>query len=173
VANQPLKPKDLVTLLRIYTWKQDSWTFEQLSAALETSTSQVYYSLERAEFSHLYDGSRRRIRTRQLVEFASHGVRYAFAAHPGPVTRGIPTASTAPAMTELLVSTERNLGFVWPHPAGQVRGQSITPLAEAAPALAQHDEQLYAALALIDSIRIGSAREREVATNALSELLAP
>jgi hypothetical protein len=137
------------------------------------STSQVYYSLERAEAARLYTSSGRRVHIRALAEFISHGVRYAFAASPGPLTRGIPTASSAPALAELLISTESSVGFVWPHPAGHTRGQAVTPLAEAAPMLAQQDEQMYYLLALIDAIRIGSARERQVAADAFSKHLMP
>ena len=171
MSSQSLKSKDLVTLLRIHTWQQESWTFEELASSLEMSTSQVYYSLERAEYAHLYDSKTRRIRRRQLVEFVSHGVRYAFAAHPGHLTRGVPTASTAPVLTELLASGEREVGFVWPHAAGQHRGQAVTPLLEAAPSLALEDGALYALLALVDAIRIGSARERQVAADTFSERL--
>lgn len=171
MASQSLKPKDLVTLLRIHTWRKESWTFEQLGDSLQMSSSQVYYSLDRAEYARLYDGSSRRVRGRQLVEFVSHGVRYAFAAHPGAVTRGVPTASTARVMAELVVSTEREVGFVWPHPAGRQRGQTVAPLIDAAPTLALEDEQLYDLLALVDAIRIGSARERQVAAEAFSQRL--
>ena len=166
---RPLKPKDLVTLLRIATWEQESWTFEQLGEALEMSTSQVYYSLERAELAHLFNRTRRRVNRRDLVEFVSHGVRYAFAASPGALTRGVPTASTAPALAKLLVSTENSPGFVWPDPAGQARGQAVPPLSDAVATLAQQDAQIYYLLALIDVIRIGSAREHQVAIKAFRE----
>lgn len=163
---RPLKPKDLVTLLQIATWSQPSWTFEELGEALEMSASQVYYSLERAEFAHLYDSGSRRVRRRELVEFVMHGVRYAFAAHPGELVRGVATASSAPALKELLISTEGSPGFVWRHPQGEVRGQAIPPLSDAASVLAGRDPQLYYFLALIDVLRIGSARERQVAGDA-------
>lgn len=95
----------------------------------------------------------------------------AFAAHLGALTRGVPTASTARVMVELVVSTEREVGFVWPHPAGRQCGQSVAPLIDAAPTLALEDEQLYELLALVDAIRIGSARERQVAAEAFSQRL--
>lgn len=152
--------------IQIATWSQPSWTFDELGAALEMSTSQVYYSLGRAEFARLYDSEGRRVRRRELVEFVTCGVRYAFATHPGELVRGVATASSAPALKELLISTEGSPGFVWRHPQGNLRGQAIAPLSSAAPTLAARDPHLYYLLALIDVLRVGSARERQIAGDA-------
>jgi len=52
---------------------------------------------------------------------------------------------------------------VWPDPDGEVRGQSFSPLYKSVPKAAQEDDRLYELLSLIDAIRGGRARERQMA----------
>jgi len=170
MAKSTLKPKDLVVLFTILTWGQgDEWTYEELGETLQMSSSQVHYAVERLDFSHLFEKSERYLRPYEIAEFVSHGVRYAFAVRPGPLKRGVPAAMSAPVGEELFVSSHQGPGYVWPHPEGEVRGQAIGPLYEKVPNLVDKRPELYDWLALIDIIRIGSAREREVAAEAFSD----
>ncbi len=60
---------------------------------------------------------------------------------------------------------------VWPDPDGTTRGESLSPLYGSAPALKAivADPERYAAVALADAIRGGSARERTVASDLLEK----
>ncbi len=60
---------------------------------------------------------------------------------------------------------------VWPDPEGQVRGTAFSPIYKAAPMAARQDKQLYELLVLVDAIRDGRAREREIAVRELRERL--
>jgi hypothetical protein len=60
---------------------------------------------------------------------------------------------------------------VWPDPTGEQRGISFHPLYPTAPAAAKRDRQLYELLALFDALRGGAARERQIASQLLSERL--
>lgn len=133
------------------------------------SSSQVHYALERLDYSHLFDKSERYLRPYEIREFISHGVRYAFAARPGPLKRGTPAAMSAPIGEQLFVGSGRGPGYVWPHPEGDVRGEKIEPLYKHVPDMVENRPELYDWLALIDILRIGSAREREVAAEEVSE----
>lgn len=158
-----LKPKDLVVLLTIFTWEEERWTYAELGDELNMSSSQIQYALERLDYSHLFDKGGRYLRLYEIEEFVSHGVRYAFAARPGPLKRGTPAAMSAPVGKELFVSSGRGPGYIWPNPEGEIRGQEIEPLYDDIPMLVERRPELYDWLALIDIIRIGSARERVVA----------
>jgi hypothetical protein len=48
-----------------------------------------------------------------------------------------------------------------------VRGESFSPLYKSAPYAAKNDSELYQLLALVDGIRGGRAREREIAKKEL------
>ncbi len=52
-----------------------------------------------------------------------------------------------------------------------LRGQSIIPLYSSAPEAALKDSILHGLLALVDALRIGRAREREIAINELKRLI--
>jgi hypothetical protein len=105
-----------------------------------------------------------------LLEFLLHGVRYAFPPELGGATRGIPTGYAAPVLRDHFAAID-TLPPVWPHPTGTVRGRAFEPLYPSVPVAAAVDPALYAALALVDAIRGGSARDRELATRLLTELL--
>jgi hypothetical protein len=60
---------------------------------------------------------------------------------------------------------------VWPHPEGDQRGFSLMPLYENLPLAAKAFPPLYELLALFDALRMGQAREREIATQLLNERL--
>ena len=60
---------------------------------------------------------------------------------------------------------------VWPYSEGSARGIALHPLYPTVPRAAERDSRLYDALALFDAIRIGRAREREIASAALTRLL--
>jgi hypothetical protein len=53
--------------------------------------------------------------------------------------------------------------LVWPFEEGDRRGYSFPPLYKRAPQAALKDRELCQLLALVDALRDGSARERELA----------
>jgi hypothetical protein len=58
---------------------------------------------------------------------------------------------------------------VWPDATGNSKGQAIAPLFKSVPTAAKADSKLYELLALVDAIRIGNAREAELATKLLEQ----
>jgi len=61
-----------------------------------------------------------------------------------------------------------DLPRVWPHPEGTVRGYSFSPIYRSAPQAAMVDKKLYELLVILDTLRSGRARERDIATEELS-----
>jgi len=61
-------------------------------------------------------------------------------------------------------------GFLWPLPRGPVRGQAIKPIYQSVPVAAENDPILYRLLALADALRVGSTRERNMASEMLEEM---
>lgn len=105
-----------------------------------------------------------------VEEFLIHGVKYAFPVQRGEATRGVPTAYAAPPLDGRIAS-EGDLPPVWPDAEGDVRGVTLEPLHRAAPKAARGDPALYEILALIDALRDGRARERQLAETELSARL--
>ena len=108
---------------------------------------------------------------RNLAEFALHGAKYAFPAVKLPLVAGVPTSHSAPAFAGVFAPGSTD--FVWPHPNGTVRGVGIEPLHPAVPFAAMQDAKLYELLALFDALRVGKARERDMALERLQALIDP
>jgi len=106
---------------------------------------------------------------RNLEEFLVHGLKHVFWAKLGGVmTRGVPTSSSAPPLYNMFAPFSSEAPPpVWPDPEGEVRGLAFSPLYKQAPAASRKDQKFYELLTLVDAIRSGRAREREVAIEEL------
>jgi hypothetical protein len=171
----PLKPQDLLVCLELATREDPRWTYADLSEALGISASEVNAGVDRAMTAGLLGPALERNEkprpvTVALLEFVTHGVRYAFFARPGRIVRGWPTAHSAPPLVDLFQAGEEP-PYVWPDAEGSVRGQAIEPLYPTVPSVARENRALYELLALIDGIRCGRARERRIATQELERRL--
>ena len=164
-----LKPQELFILVALSGREDTEWTYAQLARELQMPTSQVFKSLERAETAGLFVREKRRVIRRNLLEFLIHGVRYSFAVKPGRLTRGIPAGWGAPGLSDVMLETTEE--YVWPHATGSMRGQEVEPLHDSLPIVASQDPKLHALFALVDIIRVGSARERKVAATELEKRL--
>jgi hypothetical protein len=107
---------------------------------------------------------------RNLLEFLVHGAKYSFPPERGGLTRGYPTAHAAPAMRALFAPATEPPP-VWPDSGGPVRGQAFAPLHRCTIRAAQEDEALYRALAAVDLLRGGGAREQKIGARVLAEML--
>jgi hypothetical protein len=143
-------------------------TYAELAAELSLQASQVHAAVKRLKHAGLV-GDEWRVRRRSLSEFLRYGVPYCFPPERGPLVRGIPTAHAAPPLADKIRSED--VPPVWPMPEGTVRGEALFPIHKAAPEAAARDDELYKALALVDAIRAGKARDREIASNLLKEIV--
>ena len=166
-CDMQLSPQDMVVSLKLAL--QPGLTFQKLADALGLSVSAVHRSVTRARAAGLLLADRQPNRS-ALLEFVLHGVRYAFPAVRGGMTRGMPTAHAAPPLVDLIVQDNDPVP-VWPDPQGEARGTSFKPLYRAAAQAARADAKLYECLSLIDALRGGRARERNLAKEHLTRLL--
>jgi hypothetical protein len=147
-------------------------TFAQLSHELGMSASEIHASVNRGAAAGLIDPRSRVPLRKPLEEYLLYGVRYAFPAKRGPVTRGIPTSYAAPALADHFRTQDHDLPPVWPDPHGPTRGYALEPLFKPIRKAVDQDPKLYELLALIDAIRDGRARERALAEAKLKALIA-
>jgi biotin operon repressor len=168
-----LKPQDLLVLLKRAANPSQSWTYTTLGQALGLSASQVHRSVQRVTEAGLALSKGRgdwHVVPKALLEFAVHGVRYAFPAKVGAVRRGVPTSfGTSPL--SMHISAAPGEAPVWPYAEGQARGPTLSPLYRYVPEAALADPALHELLALLDALRAGRSRERALAQKLLSERL--
>jgi DNA-binding Lrp family transcriptional regulator len=167
VADQSLKPVDLVVALRLAEAPEAK--YEELSGDLGISPSTAHASVRRLRAAGLLRPDSRTVNRLALSEFLAHGVRYAFPARLGPEMRGVPTAHAAPPLAEHIVAEDV---LVWPSASGSSRGRAISPLYPRATELPERCPSLYQSPALVDALRVGRARERRLALEAIRRKLA-
>lgn len=165
-----LKPQDILVAIRLAASPGRKWTYPALGESLHLSASEAHAALKRAAGSGLVDERTRLARRPALREFLVHGLRYVLPPVWTSVTRGLPTSHAAPPLDEHFADDE--LPPVWPHPKGTVRGRGLRPIYRSVPDAVREDPELYEWLVLVDAIRAGRARERELAIRMLEERLA-
>jgi hypothetical protein len=165
-----LLAQDVVLLAKLVSYAAARPPIAQVAGDLALSPSQVHASLKRLTRSRLIDAQTDRPLLKPVEEFLIHGVKYAFPVERGEPTRGMPTGYAAPPLSDQIAASG-DLPPVWPDPEGKVRGITLEPLHRAAVKAARQDRPLYELLALIDAVRDGRARERQLAEKELSARL--
>lgn len=161
-----LKPQDIVILLKIIALGNKQWFHHTIAQELGISQSEVSQSLNRSKYAGLIDEARKKVNKLAFTEFLLHGVSYAFPQQPGAIVRGVLTAHSAEPLNQIINSSEK---YVWPYAKGKERGQSIEPLYSTVVEATLSDKELYELLTMVDAIRVGRIREKEIAKQELEK----
>jgi DNA-binding transcriptional MocR family regulator len=161
-----LKSQDIVILLKIIAMGKKDWFHHTLAQELGMSQSEVTQSLNRSKYAGLIDNERKKVNRIAFSEFILHGLSYAFPQQPGALVRGVLTAHAAEPLNQLIHSSEK---YVWPYAKGTDRGQAIEPMYNTAVEASLKDHDLYELLTLVDAIRVGKVREKELAKKELEK----
>lgn len=168
-----LKPQDIFALVGLQvlaTSGERAVTLQRLASFVRLSGSETHAALARLEHCQLLAATTLPLRepnAANFLEFAEHGLRYVFPAEYGASTRGVPTASAAvPGLVP------PNPPLVWPMERGDAYGPALKPLYRTVPEACVLDPRLHTALAAVDCLRVGRARERQAGLATLRELFA-
>jgi hypothetical protein len=179
-----LKPQDILIAVKLQASlgrvpyrgpRRRAVSQRMLAETLKISLSEVSGGLKRLERSGLVS-SGPITRTPELIsssmeEFLIHGLKYVFPVQLGEITRGMPTGYAADPLRAHFPADRDELVPVWPDPHGEVRGHTFEPLYRSVPFAAREDAQVYQAMVLIDAIRGGRTRERNMAIDLLKRWL--
>lgn len=161
-----MRPHDIVILLKIGAKETQHWLMKDLAVELGISASEVSESINRSVQAGLLAKDKKRLMKAALLEFLQYGLPYVFPQQPGALVRGIPTAHSGPPLDKLIQSNEL---YVWPSAKGNARGQAIEPLYNSVVIAIQKDSKLYELLALVDALRVGRVREKQLAMEELKK----
>ena len=156
-----IRPQDIVIILKKMTPSGRAMLNKDIAASLGISPAEISDAMERCRVAQLVDTTKSKINTLALKEFLVYGLKYVFPAVPGRVIRGVPTAVSASPIKEHIAQS--NDVYVWPYKKGTMRGQSVNPLYPTVPEAVANDEELYQLLVIVDTLRMGRTREREIA----------
>ena len=163
-----MRPQDIAILLKIVMLGNNEWQYQDLARSLCISGAEVNASLNRSKLAGLIDYNRKRVNKQALYEFLEHGIQYVFPIHPGALSKGIPTAHSHPFIKDQIVSESV---FVWPDINGTEIGQTIEPLFNTQIKAIKEDSALYEVLSLIEILRVGKTREKNIALQQLKKVL--
>ncbi len=168
MKRQPLslRPHDICVLIQFALTPE--LTFRELARLVGLSLGEVHNATGRLAVSRLVPPGGGAINASACMDLLVSGVPYVFPGELGPETRGVPTAHSGPMLREQFPEAQL---VVWPSIEGVARGLSLVPLCQRAPEMAAANHDLYEWLTLVDSIRIGRARERTMAKDALQQRL--
>lgn len=170
-----LKPQDCIILIKLLANPGVEWSQRQLAKALCISLSETNAGIKRL----VYAGLLRKDKNDKLFpninaaeEFLVSGIKFFFPVKLGEYTRGMPTAIAAPIFHDKIALGNDPIP-VWPDAIGEKRGVALTPIHPSIPkALRENpDQSFYELLVLIDAIRSGRSRERNLAASLLKEKL--
>ena len=172
-----IKPQDIVVLAKLIAYKGNkSWSQFSIANELCLSPSQVNGALKRLVSAGLITAYQPPHKPQPIIqachEFFIHGLKYVFPAKLGEMVRGIRTSYAASSFQgEISLGSEAIP--VWPYGLGDERGAALKPLFPSVPeSISKHPDPLfYDLLTLLDAIRSGRARDKQIASQRLSEIL--
>jgi hypothetical protein len=167
-----LLPIDLLVALKLAAHEGEAATVRQLEDELGLSKSAVANSLLRLrELDLVKDdpANGRRVNKLLLRDCLEHAARWIAPARIGEFELGLPTAHAVESLKRKITGDEDPLVIPLPH--GPSRGRAVTPLHPLAPEAAAKDPKLYRLLAVVDALRIGRARDRQLAAAELRACL--
>lgn len=170
-----LKSQDCIILIKLLANPSIQWSQRQLSKALSISLAEINGGIKRLNEAGLLrkdkDGSFFP-NINASEEFLISSIKFIFPAKLGEYTRGMPTSIAAPIFHEKIAMGNDPMP-VWPDALGEKKGVALEPLYHTIPkALRENpDQSFYEFLVLIDAIRSGRPRERNLAIMLLKEKL--
>jgi hypothetical protein len=160
-----LRPQDVAVALQLVL--TPDVPISHVAEWVRLSRGEVHNSEQRLRAARLVRRLHRAPDHGALLEFIIYGVPYAYPGIPGASTKGVPTGSAGPGLRGLAF---RSLPLVWPSEQGEAWGAGLTPLYPGAVGLAGYNAYLYEWLTLIDALRAGRPRERDLARSLLADV---
>ncbi|MDD5309198.1 MAG: hypothetical protein PHU25_17940 [Deltaproteobacteria bacterium] len=163
-----LKGIDNLVLVSLVVWAKRIGTQSALAEDLRVSPAGLTRSLGRLDCARLVQRRDLSVVRASAKEYLVHGLRYVFPARVGTLVRGVPTAHSAPPLSEEIRASQE---YVWPADFGNMSGLEIAPLHENVPALCLAHPELHPFFAVLDALRVGRTRDRELARRHLEAWL--
>jgi hypothetical protein len=171
------KPQDIVVLAKLIALRgKANWSQNSIATELCLSPSQINSAFKRLVIMKLITPYQPPDKPSPILqaceEFLIHALKYVCPAKLGEITRGVPTSYAAPKFKGLITLGSDPIP-VWPHGEGTERGVALKPLYSSVPesVLKYFDAEFYDLLTLLDALRSGRARERQIAEKIISEIL--
>lgn len=170
-----LKSQDCIVLVKLLAHPGVEWSQRALAKMLCISLAEVNAGIKRlGEAGLLRKDKQGKLfpNIDAAAEFLVSSIKFFFPGKLGEYTRGVPTGIAAPLFHDKIALGNDPIP-VWPDAIGEKRGVALAPIHPSIPkALRENpDQPFYELLVLVDVIRLGRARERNIAATILKERL--
>jgi hypothetical protein len=170
-----IKSQDCIVLIKLLANQAVEMSQRQLAKTLCISLAEINAGIKRLEEAGLLRKDKQGKlfpNVHAAEEFLIHAIKFLFPGKLGEYTRGTPTAIAAPIFRDKIALGNDPIP-VWPDAMGEARGVALLPIyPNVSKALrANPDLAFQELLVLIDAIRSGRPRERNLATTLLKEKL--
>lgn len=162
-----MRPQDVDILLKIISLEGQEWNISRLAKELHISSSEICEALNRCAFAGLMNKSKKKVMKMAFLDFLSYGLKYIFPVQPEQLVYGIPTAHSAPPLSNEIISN--GISYVWKDANSKLSGLEIKPLYKNSILAVKDDSKFYEFLALVDALRVGKIREVNIAKNELKK----
>jgi len=166
-----LKPQDLAVAFKLALLRGVRLSYQELAGQMHLLPFEAHAAAQRLLAARLVTDLVGIAPVRLVfADFVCFGAAYVYPAVRTEPTIGVPTAHGVEPLRSKVLFTDEFVP-VWPDAQGTARGTGLLPLYDKVPMAAKADTELYELLALFDALRIGQARERELAGTLLRERL--
>lgn len=163
-----IKPQDVLIMLKLLALPVASQ--KDLSNSLFISQAEVSHGIQRLKIAKLLtlEG---KVNIEACLEFLIHALKYLYPPEIGSFAVGIPTAYARPGFK--FVKHKEDDIYVWPYPESKInlKGIALKPFYATLPQASLQDEKLYSLASLVEMIRMGRAREQNIATEKLKRFV--
>ena len=160
-----IKPQDVLVMLKLFV--RPDLSQKELADSLYISQAEISHALKRLKFSKLLNQNGE-VHSAACAEFLVHGLKYVCPADVGQLALGIPTAYAHPDFK--FVKYDPKDIYVWPYAEGKMRGSALEPFYPSLPKACLQDKKLYHVASLIEMIRVGRAREINLACKEIEKI---
>jgi hypothetical protein len=161
-----IKAQDVLVMMKLLV--QPGMSQKELADQLFISQAEISHGLKRLKVSQLI-ASDGHAMIEPSIEFLVYAVKYVFPPEFGAPSAGMPTSFAHPDFKFVRYSPDEV--NVWPYANGKKRGISLMPIYPTLPAACSLDENLYKLASLVEMVRSGRARERQIGSNELKKFL--
>jgi hypothetical protein len=170
-----LRPGDVAVAIQMAM--SPSRTMAATAEMVGRSVGEVHNAVSRLTAAGLIHPETRSVYREPLLRFIQWGVPHAFPAVMGGSAIGIASGwhalvAAGDASPEDVIPNDR-MPYVWPSADGLTRGIALQPLYPITVHIAAQNRPLWIALAMVDVIRTGGARETAAAMTKLDAVVPP
>jgi hypothetical protein len=160
-----VKPQDVLVMMKLLV--DPCLSQRRLAEQLFISQAEISHGMKRLHASNLLVEVH--VNAQASLEFLVHALKYICPPEFGMPALGLPTSFAHPDFK--FVKYVADEIYVWPIAKGEKRGITLLPIYQTLPQACIVDKNLYRFASLVEMVRAGRARERQIGADEIKKFL--